>query len=84
MTQTITIPVTAAQLLAAQEAGPSIQTPSGRVLIPAGRLAFELGSYEGDAAYLASQLNTGHWDGDGCAEQDDFVFDAHQVALGGC
>jgi len=57
MTQTLTTPVTPAQLLAAQEQGPAVQTPAGVELIPAGRLAFVLGSFEGDAVYLAERLN---------------------------
>jgi hypothetical protein len=57
MTQNLTTPVTAAQLLAAQATDAAVVTPDGHEVIAAGRIAFTLGSYEGDAAYLAAQVN---------------------------
>lgn len=57
MTQNITTPVAPTALIAAQADSPAIVSPSGRILVKAGSLAFVLGSYEGDADYLAAQLN---------------------------
>lgn len=58
MTQNITTPVTAAQILAAAGlTSPAVVTPEGQLLVSENRLAFVLGSHEGDAEELARQLN---------------------------